>query len=50
MDAITVSDYAIVDESKCIGCGVCARVCPENAIRLLEGKREVFVPPPKIKN
>jgi ferredoxin len=48
MDAITLSDYAIVDESKCIGCGVCARVCPENAIRLVEGMRNVFVPPPKI--
>ncbi len=50
MGAIAMSDYAIVDESKCIGCGVCARVCPENAIRLLEGMRNVFVPPVKIKN
>ena len=49
MDAITVSDYAIVDEKLCIGCGVCARACPENAIRLLEGKRNVFVPPKKVK-
>jgi ferredoxin len=48
MEAITVSDYAIVDEKLCIGCGVCARACPENAIRLLEGTRNVFVPPKKI--
>ncbi|MFX1366837.1 MAG: ATP-binding protein [Promethearchaeota archaeon] len=30
----------------CIGCGVCAHFCPENAISLLEGIRNVFVPPP----
>ena len=41
---------AKVGESKCIGCGVCAHHCPEDAIELkrIEG-REVFVPPPKIK-
>ena len=29
----------------CIGCGVCAHFCPENAISLVKGKRIVKVPP-----
>ncbi len=34
----------------CIGCGVCAHFCPENAISLLEGRRTVFVPPPRLRD
>ena len=30
-DAITVNDYAIVDQDKCIGCAYCISVCPETA-------------------
>jgi len=37
------------DNKKCMGCGICAHHCPENA-RSLErtGLRTVFIPPPKI--
>ena len=34
-----------IDINKCIGCGVCAALCPEGAISLLEGKRIVNVVP-----
>ena len=33
----------------CIGCGVCAYFCPENAISMLEGMRTVFIPPPRLR-
>ncbi|MFH1662211.1 MAG: 4Fe-4S binding protein [Candidatus Falkowbacteria bacterium] len=26
------------DLKKCIGCGTCARVCPENAIKMVNGR------------
>jgi len=26
------------DFKKCIGCGTCSRVCPENAIKMVSGK------------
>lgn len=50
-DAIELGDdgKANRNEDWCIGCGVCARFCPEGAISLVEGKRTVYVPPPKIK-
>lgn len=31
--AITVTEYAIIDEQKCSGCAACIAVCPEGAIR-----------------
>ncbi|MHA1291678.1 MAG: 4Fe-4S binding protein [Promethearchaeota archaeon] len=51
VDAIALNDNnkAIRNEDWCIGCGICARFCPENAITLIEGKRKVFVPPPKLR-
>ncbi|NVM53842.1 MAG: 4Fe-4S binding protein, partial [Candidatus Helarchaeota archaeon] len=42
-------DKAEVNEEQCIGCGVCAHFCPENAISLKGGQRRVFVPPPRLK-
>jgi ferredoxin len=50
MNTIELADsIARVNESKCIGCGVCVHHCPENAIELLRiENREVFVPPPRI--
>jgi ferredoxin len=49
MEAIQLDDEIVIDAYKCIGCGVCASNCPDDAI-LLErtGKREVFVPPKRI--
>ena len=36
-------------EERCIGCGVCANNCPEDAIELQRtGLRKVFIPAPKI--
>jgi formate hydrogenlyase subunit 6/NADH:ubiquinone oxidoreductase subunit I len=48
MEAVQEEDITI-DREKCIGCGVCAANCPADAISLEHtGKREVFVPPPKM--
>jgi len=33
-----------------IGCGVCAHFCQENAISLLEGMRNIYIPPPKFRS
>jgi NAD-dependent dihydropyrimidine dehydrogenase PreA subunit len=50
MDSIDLEDItAIVNEDRCIGCGVCANNCPENAIKLQRtGLRKVFIPAPKV--
>ena len=31
----------------CIGCGICASICPENIISLYEKKRIVRLAPPR---
>jgi ferredoxin len=36
-------------ENACLGCGVCFRFCPEEAISLQEGLRRVFILPPKMR-
>jgi ferredoxin len=50
METIDLDDtVANINESKCIGCGVCAHHCPEEAIHLERiGPRHVFIPPKKI--
>ncbi len=52
LDAISLNDdnKAEVDESRCLGCGICAHFCESSAISLLEGKRVVYIPPPKLKS
>jgi Pyruvate/2-oxoacid:ferredoxin oxidoreductase delta subunit/DNA-binding Lrp family transcriptional regulator len=52
VDAIELNedDKAERNADWCIGCGICAHFCPESAITLLEGRREVFVPPPKLRD
>jgi len=52
VDAIIINDNNKSERNDdiCIGCGVCARFCPEGAIYLIEGKRTVYVPPPKLKD
>lgn len=32
---------AVVDATRCIGCGVCINACPNNAVRLVDGKAVV---------
>ncbi|MCK4554382.1 4Fe-4S binding protein [Candidatus Parcubacteria bacterium] len=32
------------DLNKCIGCGTCAKVCPENAIKMVENKNGKLQP------
>ncbi len=42
-DAISLDDdqgLAVVDETKCMGCGVCTFACPEEAMRLERFERE----------
>ncbi len=50
METIELSDdRVIVGESKCIGCGVCAHQCSEDAIVMKRTEsRQVFVPPPRV--
>ena len=31
----------MVDETKCIGCGACASICPVGAIKLVNGKAQI---------
>lgn len=52
LGAISLNDENIaeVNDSYCIGCGVCAHFCPETAISLLEGRRTVYIPPPRLKS
>ena len=37
----------LVDEDKCIGCGMCARQCPANAITGVLGKEVFKIDPAK---
>lgn len=39
-------DVYVVDEDRCIGCGLCITTCPADAIDLVE-KEEKWTPPPK---
>lgn len=52
VDAIELNEDEKAERNSewCIGCGICAHFCPESAISLLEGRREVFVPPPKLRD
>ena len=34
-DIIRIGEKAVIDESMCIGCGICARVCPFHAISVV---------------
>jgi len=34
VNAITISDIAVIDEAKCIGCGACIDGCPFDAISM----------------
>lgn len=52
LEAIELEDaLAIINDDRCVGCGLCAHHCPEKAIKLERtGPRNVFIPPPRIKN
>ncbi|MCK4497051.1 MAG: 4Fe-4S binding protein [Candidatus Aenigmarchaeota archaeon] len=34
----------VVDKKKCIGCGACVSVCPQNVFELKDGKSDVAKP------
>jgi uncharacterized Fe-S center protein len=38
-DAITVDEYAVIDQETCIGCAQCIAVCPEGVIKIPWGNR-----------
>ena len=42
--AITVDETAVVNRDKCLGCGLCASVCPTEALtlHLREDRQEPF--------
>ncbi len=35
------SQKPVIDKEKCIGCGTCARFCPDEAIKIVDGKAVV---------
>jgi ferredoxin len=43
-DAIQVIDtVAVVDKSKCVGCGVCVSNCPNHVIKLMPSTQKLYV-------
>ena len=36
------NDKAEIDQDKCVGCGLCAVTCPENALSMVRFEREVI--------
>jgi len=40
MEAITVKEFAEIDEHRCVGCGVCYPTCPNEAIKLVRRPEE----------
>ena len=45
MEAIALEDVAVVDQERCIGCGVCVTRCDSGALALV--RREASHEPPK---
>jgi Fe-S-cluster-containing hydrogenase component 2 len=37
-------DTALVDDQKCMGCGLCLVTCPDEALSLKEARPQDFVP------
>jgi Na+-translocating ferredoxin:NAD+ oxidoreductase subunit B len=44
--AVNHEDVAVVDEARCMGCGVCTPSCPSDAVDLT--LREEVKPPPAL--
>lgn len=43
-DAIHIENgVAVVDDKKCVGCGMCAAICPKKVIDMIPAKQKVFV-------
>lgn len=39
-----MSDCITIDQSKCVGCGMCVKDCPHHAIELKDKKADMFLP------
>lgn len=40
-EQVFVKKVIIIDEEKCVGCGLCAQVCKQSAIEIIDGKAKV---------
>jgi electron transport complex protein RnfB len=45
-DALSIAEIAVVNETRCVGCGVCVNACPDQALALIRRPDEEIRPVP----